>query len=283
MRLIMYGRGEESEILKKIMELIETALEVDRAVETESLVAALYDEIYHLLQLSTRYGFDENLWQCYIAYILAMDENPFSMLCETVGASGDGSVNRIIKQDMGEFYRLFHYDFSKVEEKLGIDCFSTITDYHSMAKAENTYNKSVSEKVRTLAKELTGAENGEDFFALVTDFYKRYGVGKFGLNKAFRVTHKGEEMVLSPITHTSDVELSHLIGYEMQKQQLIDNTEAFVEGRKANNCLLFGDSGTGKSTCIKAILNKYYEKGQYTLNVLSFFYYKQGISIIKKH
>lgn len=261
MRLIMYGRGEESEILKKIMELIEAALEVDRAVETESLVAALYDEIYHLLQLSTRYGFDENLWQCYIAYILAMDENPFSMLCETVGASGDGSVNRIIKQDMGEFYRLFYYDFSKVEEKLGIDCFSTITDYHSMAKAENTYNKSVSEKVRALAKELTGAENGEDFFALVTDFYKRYGVGKFGLNKAFRVTHKGEEMVLSPITHTSDVELSHLIGYEMQKQQLIDNTEAFVEGRKANNCLLFGDSGTGKSTCIKAILNQYYEKG----------------------
>ncbi|MBO5486840.1 MAG: ATP-binding protein, partial [Eubacterium sp.] len=231
------------------------------AVETESLVAALYDEIYHLLQLSTRYGFDENLWQCYIAYILAMDENPFSMLCETVGASGDGSVNQIIKQDMGEFYRLFHYDFSKVEEKLGIDCFSTITNYHSMAKAENTYNKSVSEKVRALAKELTGAENGEDFFTLVTDFYKRYGVGKFGLNKAFRVTHKGEEMVLSPITHTSDVELSHLIGYEMQKQQLIDNTEAFVEGRKANNCLLFGDSGTGKSTCIKAILNQYYEKG----------------------
>lgn len=261
MRLIMYGRGEESEILKRIMELIEEALEVDRAVETESLVAALYDEIYHLLQLSTRYGFDENLWQCYIAYILAMDENPFSMLCETVGASGDGSVNQIIKQDMGEFYRLFHYDFSKVEEKLGIDCFSTITNYHSMAKAENTYNKSVSEKVRALAKELTGAENGEDFFTLVTDFYKRYGVGKFGLNKAFRVTHKGEEMVLSPITHTSDVELSHLIGYEMQKQQLIDNTEAFVEGRKANNCLLFGDSGTGKSTCIKAILNQYYEKG----------------------
>lgn len=261
MRLIMYGRGEESEILKRIMELIEEALEVDRAVETESLVAALYDEIYHLLQLSTRYGFDENLWQCYIAYILAMDENPFSMLCETVGASGDGSVNQIIKQDMGEFYRLFHYDFSKVEEKLGIDCFSTITNYHSMAKAENTYNKSVSQKVRALAKELTGAENGEDFFTLVTDFYKRYGVGKFGLNKAFRVTHKGEEMVLSPITHTSDVELSHLIGYEMQKQQLIDNTEAFVEGRKANNCLLFGDSGTGKSTCIKAILNQYYEKG----------------------
>ncbi|MBP3703703.1 MAG: ATP-binding protein, partial [Lachnospiraceae bacterium] len=52
-----------------------------------------------------------------------------------------------------------------------------------------------------------------------------------------------------------------IVGYDIQKKQLIDNTEAFVEGRPANNCLLFGDSGTGKSTSIKAILNQYYEKG----------------------
>ena len=69
------------------------------------------------------------------------------------------------------------------------------------------------------------------------------------------------ELNLAPITHTSDVTLEHLVGYEIQKKQLVDNTEAFVEGRKANNCLLFGDSGTGKSTCIKAILNRYYDQG----------------------
>lgn len=261
MRLIMYGRGEESSILKKIMKLVDSVLGDSHAAETESFVSDIYDEIYRLLELSTRYGFDKNLWQCYIAYILAMDENPFSMLCETVGASGDGSVNQIVKQDMGVFYELFRYDFSRLEQELGIDCFTTISNYHSMAKAENTYNKSVSEKVRALAGELTKAEDGEGFFDIVTDFYKRYGVGKFGLNKAFRVTHRGEQMILSPITHTSDVSFSHLIGYELQKQQLIENTEAFVEGKKANNCLLFGDSGTGKSTCIKAVLNRYYEKG----------------------
>ena len=46
-----------------------------------------------------------------------------------------------------------------------------------------------------------------------------------------------------------------------QKQKLIENTEAFVKGKKANNVLLFGDAGTGKSTSIKAILNKYYSQG----------------------
>ena len=77
-----------------------------------------------------------------------------------------------------------------------------LTHYHSMAKAENTYNKSVSEKVRDLASQLCEAKNGEDFFDIVTAFYKRYGVGKFRLNKAFRVVHTGDELVLSPITHT---------------------------------------------------------------------------------
>jgi hypothetical protein len=57
------------------------------------------------------------------------------------------------------------------------------------------------------------------------------------------------------------VMLDDLIGYEIQKKKLVDNTESFVSGRKANNVLLFGDSGTGKSTSIKAIVNEYYDRG----------------------
>ena len=52
-----------------------------------------------------------------------------------------------------------------------------------------------------------------------------------------------------------------LVGSEIPKKKLIENTEAFVMGRKANNCLLFGDAGTGKSSSIKAIANQYYDKG----------------------
>jgi hypothetical protein len=257
----MYGNLSSDSILVRMGNSLKKFEKADLDESREELVRELYDQVYRLLDLATRYGFDDNLWQCYIAYILATNENPFSIICETVGASEDGTVNWIVRQDMECFYRLYHYDFSQVEEELSIQCFSIITNYHSMAKAENTYNKSVSEKVRELAGQLRQAKNGDDMFALVTSFYKRYGVGKFGLNKAFRVVHKGDEMQLSPITHTSDVTFSHLVGYEQQKQQLIDNTEAFVEGRKANNCLLYGDSGTGKSTCIKAVLNRYYDKG----------------------
>ena len=46
-----------------------------------------------------------------------------------------------------------------------------------------------------------------------------------------------------------------------QRRNMIEITNAFVQGRKANNCLLFGDAGTGKSSSIKGILNEYYDQG----------------------
>ncbi|MCI8962904.1 MAG: ATP-binding protein [Eubacterium sp.] len=266
-RLIMYGNISRDSVLMKLSEIFKKISEDSEIYAgRETYVREMYDQVYRLLDIATRYGFDNNLWQCYIAYLLAVNENPFSVICEKVGVDHEkedsASVNRIVKQDMQCFYHLFHYDFTEVEKLLEVECFSILTNYHSMAKDENTYNKSVSEKVKELARELSEAPDGDGFFRVVTEFYKKYGVGKFGLNKAFRVKHEESgEMVLAPITHTSEVTLSHLVGYEIQKQRLIDNTEAFVEGRKANNCLLFGDSGTGKSTCIKAILNQYYDRG----------------------
>ena len=162
------------------------------------------------------------------------------------------------------FRKLFHYDFSWLEKKLGIDCFSQITSYHAIVKPELMYNKNVSEKVRFLSAQLAEAEDEDGFFALVTDFYKQYGVGLFGLNKAFRIRTEGERsgaLCFEPINNLQHVVLDDLIGYEIQKEKLIANTKAFVEGRPANNCLLFGDSGTGKSTCIKAIVNEFYPMG----------------------
>ena len=178
---------------------------------------------------------------------------------------------------------LFHYDFRPIEETLGIDCFSTLLQYKAVVKKERMYNKNVSEKVQALSDKLAAAEDVDQFFDAVVDFYKEYGVGMFGLNKAFRIVEREEMPELVPINNLDKVVLDDLTGYEIQKKKLIDNTEAFVCGRAANNCLLFGDAGTGKSTSIKAILNEYYDRGLRMIEIYKhqFKYLSQIISHVK--
>ena len=256
-KLIIYGNHEDT-ILMKMSDIFK---KFDRDEETpDKLISDIYEQIKRILEVATDYGFDKNLWHNYLTFYLITNENPFSLTCEKVGAN-DGSVNEFAKNDFKVFMNLFNYDFRPIEAALGINCFSLISDYKAIVKKELMYNKNVSEKVQALSLKLETAKDENEFFNYVTDFYKAYGVGMFGLNKAFRVIGGDNGVTFTPINNMDKVMLDDLIGYEIQKKKLVENTEAFVQGRKANNTLLFGDSGTGKSTSIKAIVNEYYDQG----------------------
>ncbi len=258
-RLIIYGDLDKESILYQLADIFKRFEARDTG--KEELIRDIYTQIKRILKVATDYGFDENLWQNYLTFVLITTENPFSITCEKVGAN-DGSVNTFALNDFGIFRRLFHYDFSEIERELSINCFSLITNYRAICKKELMYNHNVSEKVQALSRRLAAAQTDEEFFDGVTTFYKDYGVGMFGLNKAFRIGNNPDGSVkFMAINNMDRVMLSDLVGYEIQKKKLVENTEAFVEGRRANNVLLFGDSGTGKSTSIKAIVNQYYDDG----------------------
>lgn len=226
----------------------------------DALIRRIYAQIKRILDLSTDCGFDENLWQCYLTWVLMTNENSFTRTCERVGAS-EGSVNGFAKNDFAVFHRLFHYDFSGLERDLGIDCFSTICDYHAIPKRERTYNHDVSRQVRELRKALAAASGAEEMFRLLTDYYRQYGFGVFAMNRAFRIRCGADGVEFLPISNIDGVLLDDLLGYERQKRELRRNTEAFLDGRHANNVLLYGDAGTGKSTSVKALINEYYDRG----------------------
>lgn len=279
-RLVIYRDMEEDSILLKLADICRRFY--TNQYEKDELVTEIYEQIHKLLDLSTRYGFDKNLWHNYLAFQLAMSENPFTMVSEKVGTN-NGTVNVFAKGDFSIFKQLFDYDFSPMEQVLGINCFFVICNYQAVGKSEQIFNKSVSKKVQELSRNIEKAEDDEVLYQVMTDFYRVYGVGKFGLNKAFRVSPDGEQRVLMPITNTGDMQLSDIIGYEEQKRKLVENTEAFVAGRQANNVLLYGDAGTGKSTSIKAILNEYYSQGLRMIEVYKheFQYLSQIINEIK--
>ena len=258
-KLLMYGSLPENSILVQMGNICRDARE--EKVPKDELVARSFRVVKKICIVATDYGFDENLWHNYLTFQLITDENPFSLTCEKVGAS-EGSVNVFARNDFRAFLELFHYDFTWLENYLGISCFSQILHYKAIVKPELMYNKNVSEKVRELSRRLEKAADENEFFDVVTGFYRDYGVGMFGLNKAFRISSDDHGSIkFHAINNMEKVMLDDLVGYEIQKKKLVDNTRAFVEGKKANNCLLFGDSGTGKSTSIKAIVNEFYPDG----------------------
>lgn len=250
--------------------------------EPAHLTDRILDEIHDLMDVSTAYGFDRNLWQNYLAYLIAMTENPFTLVSEKNG-SVEGTVNDFAMNDFAIFKQLFDYDFTEMEQALGLNCFRLITNYRSVPKKEQFFNRNVSVRVCRLSKDIDRAETVEEMYNIVMEFYRHYGVGKFGMNRAFRIAVQDGRPEIVPITATGGVVLGDLVGYERQKKQLTDNTEAFLNEQPANNVLLYGDAGTGKSTSIKALLNHYYDRGLRMIEVYKhdFKYLPEIISIIK--
>ena len=178
-----------------------------------------------------------NLWQNFLADIIASDENIFTLKCERRKAP-QGSISDLAKHDLKIFMNFFRHEIPE--------------------QIRNFQNpEQITMPIYKLSQELSSAKTLDEFYATVTNYYANFGLGTFGLHGAFRLEN-GE---LQPVQHVGEITLDGIIGYEIQKRELISNTEAFLSAKPANNVLLYGDGGTGKSSSVKALLNKYYSQG----------------------
>ena len=255
---MLYRGMEDGELLMDMAFLMDNYK--NEYYNREDLKELLFETANRLLELSVSHGFAGNLWHTYLTYLLASHENAYSTSCEIIGEI-TGSINHAALHDFAIFKELFDYDFSDMEAVLGTDCLSLLLCYEGSGGHGKVFNQRIRDRICELAGQLSEAGSDEEFMVTVTRFYGDFGVGKLGLHKAFRVEHTENGAKIVPITKIAHVHLDDLIGYEIAKKKLVDNTEAFINGRKANNCLLFGDAGTGKSSSVKAILNQYYNKG----------------------
>lgn len=91
----------------------------------------------------------------------------------------------------------------------------------------------------------------------VAQYYKENGCGIFARYKAF-IWRDGD---IQPVLHPDRIDMESFTGYEIQRDKVVDNTRSFIEGKSCNNCLLYGDKGTGKSSTVKAIANEFRKDG----------------------
>ena len=305
-KLIVYRNLDK--ILLNISNVFKNFDQIDDEIKNNLIL----DEIYHIIELSSLLKFKNNFWTTYICYILATSENPFTLSIER-----SDDVNDVLKKfalnDFDIFIKIINYDFTNKLSENVLSCFDNIKNATFNANDGLTVNIDTNEiklthnfsnKINELYSLIENVKDVNIFYDRVVSFYKKYGVGSFGLYKAFRVSsinnnktnslmfnqnnsfnYKNSETsnFIVPIEQTSTISFSNLIGYEEQKKQLIQNTDSFVNKKPANNVLLYGDPGTGKSSSIKSVLNMYYDKGLRMIEVYKqdFKYLPEILSIIK--
>ena len=230
-----------------------------------------------LAAFATEFGLSGNVWQQWLTYILMMHDNAFTMACERREVMPDSTLVKLAERDLGIFMELFRTEEADFDEDEGL--LPMMLDYKAPYEDECTTD--AGRRIKELSCRLAAAEDSKEFTRTLMDHYEKHGAGMYGLYKAFRVDPSSgstAELKLIPVADSADVSFDDLVGYEIQKQKLRENTEAFLAGRRANNCLLFGDAGTGKSSSIKGILNEYYGQGQIKNRNYRFIIYMDDLS-----
>lgn len=195
---------------------------------------------------------DSTAWQNYIRKLILTDENIFSRQAES--RSFDEiplAIKRMAEQDLAILEQLAAISNKKVKKLLR----------QRMGKLIEDDKLPDWEGLSDNLQEFEAVEWPGDLHGLYL-YYRQKGVGIFGQYHAFRwVRNKNGEGSLVGVQNMDRIRLSQLYEYEREQTKVIQNTEQFLAGYPANNILLYGDRGTGKSSTVKALINEYGEKG----------------------
>lgn len=254
--LFLYRNFEQQTLFNNLSGIINNY----ESINYEEVKQNIYQCANQLIELSVSCGFEGNLWHCFLTYLLVNNENAFSKSLE-IGGSTAGTIDQLAMSDFRIFKQLFDFDLCLIDKVLGFDCLCFMSDFINPNRSKALMDERMVFALKQLTGYLSHSVDTPAFYNNISCFYKEYGVGKFAIYKAFKVHPCGQAAEILPITNTENIYFSDLVGYELQKKELIKNTEDFINGYRANNVLLYGDSGTGKSSSIKAVLNEFSPRG----------------------
>jgi predicted AAA+ superfamily ATPase len=199
-----------------------------------------------------RLSLSGDLWETFLALRLAEDDNPLGRVSE-LNSRPTGSVVKVALSELWSLHKIIEAARSIVDKGAEFEGLRYLKEYVSSGYDHSMRGNAALKSIVSLSEGLGRAEAAEDMMKALLDFYMSQGSGIYSLHKAFTWS---KESGLTPVFDTDPQTLSALLGYEQQKAELLANTELFLSGRAANNILLFGDSGTGKSSSVKALLNE---------------------------
>lgn len=228
--LVIYHKILNDDVISSYMEFLKYSSEND----TQNTYKHYYNFLRIIIKKAEQLGIDGNIFKQYVFSLILDSENIYSLYCEQ-NKQIRGTLYEVIQNDLLLLNTLIQYGDSFINDYW-------VKDYFPQSSNNNYLNTVESIKYT------------DNLYKLVTKHYFENGCGNFGKYNMFRI---GKNSTIEHIYKPDMVQMDDIIGYNTQKQLLIENTERFINGSPANNCLLIGARGTGKSSMVKAVANKY--------------------------
>ncbi len=199
-------------------------------------------------------------WQNHLLDRLLVDENPFSHKAQRVAidAMGDALVGQA-RAELRTLQRLFAA--AAVRLQAAARALAPAESWLAWDGFRPAAEGAAGLPGHDLKQRLAAAEDWGELLPDLAEHYASAGTGLFARYRAFRWVRTPAPGHLEGISQPDPVRLDELVGYETERELLLRNTEHFLAGYPANNVLLYGDRGTGKSSTIKALLSAYGDRG----------------------
>ena len=264
-RLILFQSFRNNEVAGLLSDIYAIcADDTEKNTSPSSLIEKHYFAMQRaLIGLVGKGDISGNYLQNYLCQLVSGEENTFSHMAEngafkeldpgmaadeimTVLDSEAMFILNLAAKDIGIISGAYRFDFAEVTDA---GDGRNISGLPAKGPGGNS-------NLELIHQAMT-RDNSVDAAITLAGYYQSYGSGIFGTASVFSAGDEG----LMPLTHTDPITMDDLVGCESQKRALIENIEILLAGLAANNVLLYGDSGAGKSSSVKALLNMYAEAG----------------------
>jgi len=252
--LYLYHRIEKDEVYKALTELIHF-LQEEKEEKDTFLIQQTYASFFSLLSEKSIAAYHTdflNPWQEYLLELIFKDENPFTLSAEKYSSKISPALLQAAASDLSFLEKIFRLSFkelnTKIEEING-QKVPSIEDFQPFSP--------LNDRFLPLKNAFLNTSPWENLKETLFDFHRRHGCGSMARYNAFCWKNN----VLEGIAEPDPITLEELWGYSEQKKIILENTEYLLHGLPANNILLYGDRGTGKSSLVKALLPRYASLG----------------------
>lgn len=256
--LCIFTNLKEDSVLIKYKKLLKYLNKKD--VSIDKGITFYNDFVYELLKKAEGTSFKK-----YIIDLIFLDNNSFTAMIDREDLSNKHIIDQV-KYELKALEYITNINSNELKEAIIHKCkakefeseiITSLLDFEVNSNEDYNSYKAMDK----LKLNILNCDNWGDSLENIIEFYKQYGTGIFGEYRAFVWEHEEDRTYLRGIDAPDPIKLKDLVGYEDQKETIIENTKQFLSGCPANNILLYGSRGTGKSSTVKAIINEYYSEG----------------------